>query len=86
MENIEAHASDRLRFRKDITKFLREMVLERFYDWTFFTGESMDPEGMVVLMNYREDGITPYFIYFKDVLSSAYQQIRLFFSEKKRLR
>ena len=30
--------------------------------------ESMNPEGMVVLMNYREDGITPFFIFFKDGL------------------
>lgn len=26
----------------------------------------MDPEGMVCLLNYREDGITPYFTFFKD--------------------
>jgi Translationally controlled tumour protein len=23
-----------------------------------FVGESMDPEGMVALLNYREDGVT----------------------------
>jgi hypothetical protein len=28
----------------------------------------MDPDGMVVLMNYREDGITPYMIFWKDGL------------------
>jgi hypothetical protein len=28
----------------------------------------MNPEGMIVLMNYREDGMTPYFVYFKDGL------------------
>jgi hypothetical protein len=28
----------------------------------------MDPEGMVALLNYREDGITPYFTFFKDGL------------------
>lgn len=28
----------------------------------------MDPEAMVVLMFYKEDGITPYFYFFKDGL------------------
>lgn len=35
-------------------------VVGSFKDWEFFTGESMDPDGMVVLLNYREDGTTPY--------------------------
>lgn len=26
-------------------------------------------EGMVVLLNYREDGVTPYLTYFKDGLT-----------------
>lgn len=31
-------------------------VVGSFKDWEFFTGESMDPDGMIVLLNYREDG------------------------------
>lgn len=31
-------------------------------------GESMDPEGMQVLVDYREDGATPFFTYFEDGL------------------
>jgi hypothetical protein len=31
-------------------------VVSSFKDWEFFTGESMDPDGMIVLLNYREDG------------------------------
>ena len=31
-------------------------------------GDSMDPDGMVLLLNYRDDGITPYLSYFKDGL------------------
>ena len=31
-----------------------------FKDYEFYTGESMNPDGMVVLLNYREDGTTPY--------------------------
>ena len=34
-------------------------------EYQFFTGESMNAEGMVVLMNYRADGATPYFIFLK---------------------
>eukprot|EP00048_Salpingoeca_helianthica_P014357 m.221311 g.221311 ORF g.221311 m.221311 type:complete len:174 (+) comp15768_c0_seq1:175-696(+) len=36
--------------------------------FNFYTGESMNPEGMVGLLNYREDGVTPYFVFFKDGL------------------
>merc|ERR1711881_329884 len=44
------------------------VIMESFKDWVFYTGESMNPEGMIVLGNYREDGITPYFWYFKHAL------------------
>ena len=47
--------------------FAKKMI-GNFKDYEFFTGESMDPDGMVVLMNYREDGITPYMIFWKDGL------------------
>merc|ERR1712187_752254 len=43
-------------------------IMEKFKEWVFYTGESMNPEGMIVLGNYREDGITPYFWYFKHAL------------------
>jgi hypothetical protein len=42
-------------------------ILDTFKDWQFFYGESgIDGNGMVALMNYREDGITPYMLFFKD--------------------
>jgi hypothetical protein len=43
-------------------------VLKEFDNYRFFLGERMDPEGMIVLMGYREDQTTPYFIFFKDGL------------------
>eukprot|EP00128_Syssomonas_multiformis_P006048 Colp12_sorted_trinity150504_noHs@17080 len=43
-------------------------ILGNFSDYQFFTGESMNVDGAVVLLNYREDGITPYFVIFKDGL------------------
>ncbi|KAI9705166.1 MAG: hypothetical protein M1820_005313 [Bogoriella megaspora] len=35
-------------------------IVGNFKDYEFLIGESMDPDGMVILLNYREDGITPY--------------------------
>ncbi|KAL2140305.1 hypothetical protein VTI28DRAFT_3988 [Corynascus sepedonium] len=40
-------------------------ILANLNDYEFYTGESMDIDGMVVLLNYREDGITPYVTYWK---------------------
>ena len=43
-------------------------ILSSFKDWDFFTGESNTDGGMVALLNYREDGITPYMLFWKDGL------------------
>lgn len=48
--------------------FLNHVLLKSLQDYEFYIGESMDPESMVALLNYREDGITPYFTFFKDGL------------------
>lgn len=45
-------------------------IVSNFKDYEFFTGESMNPDGMVVLLNYREDGVTPYLSFWKHGLSS----------------
>ncbi|KAI7855024.1 translationally controlled tumor protein [Circinella umbellata] len=47
---------------------LVKKILGNFKDYEFYVGESMDPDGMVALLNYREDGVTPYFTFFKDGL------------------
>jgi len=44
-------------------------IVASFKDWEFFTGESMNPDGMIVLLNYREDGTTPYVVVWKHGLS-----------------
>jgi len=44
-------------------------IIANFGDYEFYVGESMDPDGMVVLLNYREDGFTPYFTIWKDGLT-----------------
>ncbi|KAF1939919.1 translationally controlled tumor-associated [Clathrospora elynae] len=35
-------------------------IIANFKDYEFYTGETMDPNGMIVLLNYREDGVTPF--------------------------
>jgi len=37
-------------------------------NFEFFMGESLNEKGMFGLLNYREDGITPYMLFFKDGL------------------
>merc|ERR1712093_597137 len=51
-------------FEKGAQAFAKKIV-GNFKDYEFYTGESMDPDGMVVLLTYREDGTTPYLIYWK---------------------
>lgn len=43
-------------------------ILETFKDWDFYQGESQNDEGMVALLNFREDGVTPYMLFFRDGL------------------
>ncbi|KAF9428200.1 hypothetical protein BGZ76_002023, partial [Entomortierella beljakovae] len=40
-------------------------ILANFKDYEFYTGESMNPDGALMFLNYREDGITPYFTVIK---------------------
>jgi len=43
-------------------------ILGNISNYQFFTGESMNPDGMIGLLDYREDGITPFMLFFKDGL------------------
>lgn len=52
-------------FEKNAQGYVKKM-LDKFADFEFYTGESMNPEAMVIAMGYREDGKTPYLIYWKD--------------------
>ncbi|AOW06022.1 translationally-controlled tumor protein [Yarrowia lipolytica] len=51
-------------FEKGAQAYAKKIVAN-FKDFDFYTGESMDPDGMVALLNYREDGTTPYLIFWK---------------------
>lgn len=46
-------------FETGASKFVKETLLPNFKDFEFYTGESMNPDGQVALLNYREDGVTP---------------------------
>lgn len=70
MKRVKAHLEktnpDRVAtFEQAAATFVKK-VLTNFKDYDFYMGDSFDSEAMVVLMGYREDGITPYVIYFKD--------------------
>ncbi|KAJ2796420.1 hypothetical protein H4R20_005532, partial [Coemansia guatemalensis] len=57
-------------FMKEAQDLVKK-VLANFKDYEFYTGESMNPDGMVALLNYREDGITPFFTFFRDGLKET---------------
>jgi len=54
-------------FEKGAQAFAKKIVAN-FKDFEFYTGEAMNPDGMIALLNYREDGVTPYFTFWKDGL------------------
>lgn len=43
-------------------------IMGNMKNYQFYTGETMNPEGMVGLLDFREDGITPFMTFFKDGL------------------
>jgi len=51
-------------FEKGAAAYAKK-IIGNFKDYEFYTGESMNPDGMVALLNYREDGVTPYFTFWK---------------------
>lgn len=55
-------------FEKGAQGYAKKIVTN-FKDYDFYIGESMDPDGMVVLMNYREDGVTPFVTIWKHGLT-----------------
>jgi len=54
-------------FEKGAANYAKKIVAN-FKDYEFYTGESMNTEGMIALLNYRADGSTPYFTFWKDGL------------------
>jgi len=67
---VQDKSPDRVSGFEDKAKTLVKGILDQIDDYTFYTGDSMNPEAMTILMKYREDGKTPYLIYWKDGLRS----------------
>jgi len=57
-------------FEKGAAAYAKKIVAN-FKDFEFYTGESMNPDGMIALLNYREDGTTPYLTFWKDGLKEV---------------
>ncbi|KAJ8255845.1 hypothetical protein COCON_G00197090 [Conger conger] len=49
-------------------KEFKSYILPKLKECEYFLGESMNHDAMVALLDYREDGNTPYMIFFKDGL------------------
>jgi len=61
---LETEGKDVKAFQAAAQEFVKK-VIANFDDYEFYTGETMDPEAMVVLKVYKEDGIIPYFLFWK---------------------
>ncbi|KAL6707442.1 hypothetical protein ACN47E_004012 [Coniothyrium glycines] len=61
-EGLKAKGADEAAIKDFETKAgaYAKKIIGNFKDYEFYTGESMNPDGMIVLLNYREDGVTPY--------------------------
>lgn len=69
MKNVKAKLMEKdpeaaAKFEAGAQAYAKKIV-KNFKDFEFYTGESMDPDGMVVLLNWREDGTTPYLVFWK---------------------
>ncbi|RPB21187.1 translationally controlled tumor-associated [Terfezia boudieri ATCC MYA-4762] len=73
MKSIKAELSEKApgevtAFEKGASAFAKKIVAN-FKDYEFLTGASMNPDGMIALLNYREDGTTPYLTFWKHGLT-----------------
>ncbi|WVO16941.1 hypothetical protein L204_104627 [Cryptococcus depauperatus] len=75
MKRVKTHLEktnpDRVSAFEQGAQNFAKRVVANFKDFEFYTGESMNPDGMVALLNYREDGVTPYFTLWKDGLTKV---------------
>jgi hypothetical protein len=65
----ETHPDEVDDIKKKISKFVMDEVIggkdsKVFDDWQFFCGESMNPDGMLILCRWEDDG-NPCMFYFK---------------------
>ncbi|TFK23269.1 translationally controlled tumor-associated [Coprinopsis marcescibilis] len=67
MKAVKEKLSDERKpaFEKGAAAYAKK-IIGNFKDYEFYTGSKMDPDAMVALLNYRDDGVTPYFTFWKD--------------------
>jgi hypothetical protein len=65
-EKVDQENPERGEFMKAKLPALVKKITGNIDKYRFFTGESMDAEGLVVLMDYRDDEVTPFLIVLKD--------------------
>jgi len=65
---LESSNPDRVEAFEKGAQIYAKKILSNIKDFEFYTGETMNASGMVALLNYREDGVTPYFTFWKDGL------------------
>ncbi|KAF9695525.1 hypothetical protein EKO04_006362 [Ascochyta lentis] len=75
MKSVKAKLQEKGASAEEVTAFEKgaasyaKKIVANFKDYEFYTGESMDPDGMIVLLNYREDGVTPFVTVWKHGLT-----------------
>eukprot|EP00088_Acartia_fossae_P031357 TRINITY_DN32265_c0_g1_i1.p1 TRINITY_DN32265_c0_g1~~TRINITY_DN32265_c0_g1_i1.p1 ORF type:complete len:174 (-),score=28.83 TRINITY_DN32265_c0_g1_i1:211-732(-) len=69
VEHLEGEGrSERVEiFKKNFPEIAKRMA-KNIKNYEIFVGENMDPDGTLAFLDYREDGITPYFTLLKDGL------------------
>lgn len=63
-------SEEQLKAVQDAIGAYAKTIVANFKDYEFLIGESMNPDGMVMLLNYREDGVTPFMTFWKDGLKA----------------
>ncbi|KAK0621148.1 translationally-controlled tumor protein [Bombardia bombarda] len=77
MKAVKASLKEQGKSDEEIKEFetkagaFAKKIIGSFKDYEFYTGESGNPDGMVVLLNYREDGTTPYIVIWKHGLKAT---------------
>jgi len=75
MKSVKAKLQEKGKDEAEIKEFetkagaYAKKIVAGFKDYEFLIGESMNPDGMVILLNYREDGVTPYVTVWKHGLT-----------------
>jgi hypothetical protein len=75
MKKVKEHMKTKGASDEEVSAFEKgagayaKTIIGQFKDYEFLVGESMDPDGMVILLNYREDGVTPFVTVWKHGLT-----------------